>query len=203
MSQSLDSLAKTLKNEDFSLSRTFFSSTTHPKVDWKLLTRKGFFPYSSLDSFPQFEKPLPNYGDDWKNTLTGKIDLSEADIAQAFKIYTLIGCRNLGDHHDVYVRTDVFEKIQQVGMKVYKLDRVHFSAPNLSRDAMLITTRVDLGLFSDIDMLFSERGIRGGINGIGELRQFRANNRKLDDFDEPICLLCMTLTMICLWHPKR
>ena len=49
---------------------------------------------------------------------------------------------------------------------------------------MLITTRVDLGLLSDIDMLFFERGIRGGINGIGELRYFRANNRDLDVFDE-------------------
>ena len=70
-------------------------------------------------------------------------------------------------------------------MKVYKLDPVHFfSAPNLSWDAMLMTTRVDLGLLSDIDMLFFERGIRGGINGIGELRYFRANNREMDVFDE-------------------
>ena len=71
-------------------------------------------------------------------------------------------------------------------MKVYKLDPVQFfSAPNLSWDAMLITTRVDLGLLSDIDMLlFFERGIRGGINGIGELRHFRANNRDLEVFDE-------------------
>ena len=72
-------------------------------------------------------------------------------------------------------------------MKVYQLDPVHFfSAPILSWDAMLITTRVDLGLLaSDIDMLlFFERRIRGGINGIGELRHFRANNRDLDDFDE-------------------
>ena len=138
MSQSLDSLAKTLKTDDFLLLTTFFSST-HPTVDWKLLTRKGHFPYSYLDSFPKFEKPLPNYGDDWKNTLTGKIDISEADVAQAFKIYTLFGCRNLGDYHGVYLRTDVliladvFEKFRQVCMKVYKLDPVHFfSAPNLS-----------------------------------------------------------------------
>ena len=106
MSQSLDSLAKTLKTDEFSLLKTFFSSTD-PTVDWKLLTRKGHFPYSYLDSFPKFEKPLPNYGDDCKNTLTGKIDISEADVAQAFKIYTLFGCCNLGDYHDVYLRTDV------------------------------------------------------------------------------------------------
>ena len=107
MSQSLDALAKTLKTDDFSLLTTFFSST-HPTVDWKLLSRKGHFPYSYSDSFPKFEKPLPNYGDDWENTSTGKIEISEADVAQAFKIYTLFGCRNLGDYHDVYLRTDVF-----------------------------------------------------------------------------------------------
>ena len=124
--------------------------------------------------------------------MAGKIDISEADVAQAFKIYALFGCRNLGDYHDVYLRTDVliladvFEKFGEVCMKVYKLDPVHFfSAPNLSWDAMVITTRFDLGLLSDIDMLlFFERGIRGGITGIGELRYFRANNRDLDVFDQ-------------------
>ena len=179
-----------MKTDDFSLIKTFFS--THPTVDWKLRTRKGHFPYSYLDSFPKFEKPLPNFGDEWKNTLTGKIDISEADVAQAFEFYTLFGCRNLGDYHDVYLRTDVliladvFEKFRQVCMRVYKLDPVHFfSAPNLSWDAMPFTTRVDSGLLSDIDMLwFFERGIRGGIDGIGELRHFRANNRDLDVFDE-------------------
>ena len=87
MSQSLDSLAKTLKADDFSLLKTFFLRHIRQSiVDWKLLARKGHFPYSYLDLFPKFEKPLPNYGDDWKNILTDKIDISEADVAQAFKI---------------------------------------------------------------------------------------------------------------------
>ena len=46
---------------------------------------------------------------------------------------------------------------------------------------MLRTTRVDLGLLGDIDMLFFERESRGGIHRIGELRHFRANNRNLDE----------------------
>ena len=124
--------------------------------------------------------------------MTGKVDISEADVVQAFKIFTLFGCRNLGNYHDAYLWTDVlilidvFEQFRQVCVKVYKLDPVHFfSAPNLSWDAMLITTRVDLGLLSDIDMLlFFERRVRGGINGNGKLRYFRANNRDLDVFDE-------------------
>ena len=191
MSQSLDSLAKTLAQDDFKLLKNFFTAT-NPAVDWTLLTRKGVFPYSYLDSFAKFSEPLPNYGNDWKNTLTGRVDISEADYAGALKIYNLFQCANLGDYHDVYLQTDVliladvFEKFRQVCIKVYELDPVHFfSAPNLSWEAMLITTRVKLGLLSDIDMLlFFEKGIRGGINGIGELRHFQANNKDMESFDD-------------------
>ena len=88
--------------------------------------------------------------------------------------------------NDVLILADVFQKFWKVCLKAYKLDPVDFfSTPNLSWDAMLFITGVDLGLLSDIDMLlFFERRIRGGINGIGELRHFRANNRDLDVFDE-------------------
>ena len=49
---------------------------------------------------------------------------------------------------------------------------------------MLISTNVKLGLLEDIDMLFFlERAIRGGINGVGELRHFKANNFYLENFD--------------------
>ena len=49
---------------------------------------------------------------------------------------------------------------------------------------MLISSSVKLGLLQDIDMLlFFERGIRGGINGVGELRHFTASNAHLDNFD--------------------
>ena len=49
---------------------------------------------------------------------------------------------------------------------------------------MLITTKVELGVLTDIDMLlFCERAIRGGINGTGALRHFKANNQYMQDFD--------------------
>ena len=49
---------------------------------------------------------------------------------------------------------------------------------------MPISTKFKLGLSQDIDMLlFFGRGIRGGINGVGELRHFTANNAHLVDFD--------------------
>ena len=50
---------------------------------------------------------------------------------------------------------------------------------------MLISTRVKLGLLEDVDMLlFFERGIRGSINGVGELRHFTANNPHLNTFGQ-------------------
>ena len=190
MSQSLDSLAKTLKKEDFALLKHYFTETS-PNNDWTLLCEKGIFPYSYLDSFEKFNQPLPPYGNDWRNTLTGKIDVTKDQYKKALDLYNSFQCRSLGDYHDIYLKTDVllladvFQLFRQVCIKVYSLDPAHFfSAPNLSWEAMLITTRATLGLLTDIDMLlFFEKGIRGGINGIGELRHFVANNKDLDSFD--------------------
>lgn len=103
-------------------------------------------------------------------------------------MYNMLNCSNLGDYHDVYLQIDVFllcdifEKFRKVCMNVYRLDPAYFySAPNLSWDAMLISTNVELGLIKDIDMLlFCETAIRGGLNGVGSLRFFRANNSYLN-----------------------
>ena len=86
---------------------------------------------------------------------------------------------------DVILLVDVFEKCRRLFDQVYGLDPCHYySAPNISWDAMLKTTEVKLDLLSDIDMLlFCERAIRGGLNGIGEKRYMKANNKYLDDFD--------------------
>ena len=67
---------------------------------------------------------------------------------------------------------------------MYKLDPAHFfSAPNLSWDAMLLSIEAKLGLLDGIDkLLFFERTIRGGINGIGEIWHFTANTLLLTSF---------------------
>ena len=50
---------------------------------------------------------------------------------------------------------------------------------------MLRTTELKLDLLSDIDMLlFCERAMRGGLNGIDEKRYMKAKNKYLDDFEE-------------------
>ena len=86
MSQSLDSLAKTLKKEDFALLKHYFTETS-PNNDWTLLCEKRIFPYSYLDSFEKFNQPLPPYGNDWRNTLTGKIDVTKDQYKKALDLY--------------------------------------------------------------------------------------------------------------------
>ena len=107
------------------------------------------------------------------------------------EVYKAFNCKNLGDYQNIYLRTDVFllgdnfQKFREVCMQVYKLDPAHFySAPNLNWDAMLITTGKKLELLQDIDqLLFFEKGIRGGINVLSALRHFEAKNKYLENLN--------------------
>ena len=59
-----------------------------------------------------------------------------------------------------------------------------FSAPNQSCEAILITSKIKIELLPDIGMLPSrENPIRGGINGVGGLRTFKANNKFMKSFN--------------------
>ena len=106
MSQSLDSSAKTLDKQYFKLLKACFPNITG-SVFGKL-TRKGFFPYNFLDSLEKFTKPLPPYGPDWFNTLTQRIEKIEQDYGCALEMYNAFPCQNLGDYHDIYLKSDVF-----------------------------------------------------------------------------------------------
>ncbi|XP_075240282.1 uncharacterized protein LOC142335839 [Convolutriloba macropyga] len=188
MASGLDALAQTLSDEDLSLLKQNFSPDSEEM--FKKIRRKGFFPYGYLDSSEKFDAPFPDYGPDWVNTLSGKIDLTLEQYQEAREMYHLMGCKNFGDYHDVYLKIDVlllasvFEKFRDVCLDVYNLDPACFySAPNLSWDAMLVTTGVELELLQDYDMLlFCEKAIRGGLNGVGSLRYFKANNKYIPDF---------------------
>ena len=187
LSWSLDALVTTLETKDYC------QLSNHFQKNCDILQKKGVFPYSFFDSFEKLsEKLLPQHADQWINSLSGQIDVSEEDIQHANKVWNMFGCKKLGDYLMLYLKTDVilladvFEKCRRLFDQVYGLDPCHYySAPNISWDAMLKTTKVKLDLLSDIDMLlFCERAIRGGLNGIGEKQYMKANNKYLHDFDE-------------------
>ena len=88
------------------------------------------------------------------------------------------------DYHDHYLKknvlllTDVFEKFIYTCLKYYGLDPCHyFSSLELSWDAMLKMTDIELEKISDIDKyLFIEKGLRGGISYIAK-RYAKGNNK--------------------------
>ena len=79
MASSLDSLAQTLRDADLKLLRFHFKQFCDS--DFKKITAKGIFPYSYLDSYRKLG--FPAYGDHWKNTLTGRIDVTQEMYTRA------------------------------------------------------------------------------------------------------------------------
>ena len=73
---------------------------------------------------------------------------------------------NLGDNHDVYLRSDMLllaENFRDLCLKNYDLDPAwYFTAPGLAWNAVLKESKIELELMSDIDMLLMiEQGILG------------------------------------------
>ncbi|XP_067936706.1 uncharacterized protein [Watersipora subatra] len=156
-----------------------------------LLARKGVYPYEYMDSYERFEeKQLPKIIH-FSSSLDNHAGLQPGDYLHAQKVWRELGCRNLGDYHDLYLKsdvlllTDVFESYREIAMENYGLDLCHYiSAPSLSLDVCLKITKQELELITDVDMYnFFERGIRGGMSTCGGLRYAKANNPYVKDYD--------------------
>ena len=85
---------------------------------------------------------------------------------------------------DVLLLADVFENFRKTCLKHYNLDPAHYyTSPGLAWDACLKTTKQELQLLVDYDMLMMfERGIRGGITHISK-RYAEANNKYMKTYD--------------------
>ena len=155
-----------------------------------ILLRKGVYPYEYMDEWDKFnEKELPSKGSFYSN-LTME-DISDTDYAHANNVFKKFDIKNLGEYHDLYVRSDtllladVFENFRNACMKNYELDPAHFvSLPGLAWQACLKKANVELELITDYDMLLMiEDGIRGGIcNAIQ--RYAKANNKYMNDHNK-------------------
>ena len=179
MSQSLDRLSSNLSDNAF-----FYSKKAFPNDDqFRLIKRKGVYPYDYMDSFQRFsEKSLPAREDFY--SILNDTNISESDYEHAKQVWSEFQIKDLGYYHDLYLRTDVllladvFENFRTICLKDYGLDPCHYySAPGLSWDALLRMTKINLDLISDLDQqLFIEKGMRGGISNITH-RHAVANNK--------------------------
>jgi hypothetical protein len=150
-----------------------------------LATSKGVFCYDYMDSDAKFnERQLPPR-EAFFNKLKNE-ECSEENYARAQAIWDKFDCHTMLDYHDVYLKTDVliladiFENHRKMCMNHYGLDPAHYmSAPQLSWDAMLKMTGVELELTHDPEQFrMIDNGIRGGVCMISK-RFARANNPML------------------------
>ena len=120
-------------------------------------------------------------------------DISDKDYNHAKSVFDIFNMRNLGDYHDFYVKSDTlllpdtFEEFRKTCIKEYELDPCYFvSAPGLSWEACLKLTKVELELFTDMDMLLMfEKGIRGGISQ-AIYKYAKANNKYMKSYNKNI-----------------
>ena len=187
MSSSLDSLTKNLVRGG----KKLFGFEDYSELQYGLLTRKGVYPYEYINSWDRFnETQLPPISAFYSNLNMPSI--SEEDCQQDQRVWKEFGIRDLGDYHNLYLRTDVvllanvFEAFRDTCLKHYKLDPAHFyTSPGLAWKACLKCTGIRLELLTNPDMLLMfERGIRGGITQA--VRKYTsANNKYMGDRFDP------------------
>ena len=118
--------------------------------------------------------------------------ISEEDYQHAQRVWEEFGIHNLGDFHDLYLRTDVvllanvYDAFRDTCLRHYKLDPAHFcTSPGLAWKACLKRTGIKLELLINPDMLLMfERGIRGGITK-AVCKYASANNKYMGDLFDP------------------
>ena len=155
-----------------------------------MLLRKGVYPYEYIDEWDKFhEKVLPGKESFYSNLTLENI--SEIDYAHANNVFKKFNINNLGEYHDLYVKSDtllladIFKNFRQTCLKNYELDPAHFvSLPRLAWQACLKKTNVELELLTDYDMLLMvEEEIKGGICHAVQ-RYAHANNKYMNDYDK-------------------
>ena len=187
LSSSLDSLTKNL----VSGGKKLFGFEDYSELQYDLLTRKGVYLYEYINSWDRFEETqLPPISVFCSNLNMSSI--SEEDYQHAQRVWKEFGTYNLGNYHDLYLRTDVvllanmYEASRDTCLKHYKLDPVHFcTSPGLTWKACLKHRGIKLELLTDPDMLIMfERGIRGGITQVVR-KHTSANNKYMGNRFNP------------------
>ena len=108
-----------------------FGFENYSEIQYKLLTRKGIYPYEHIMSWDQFEDTeLPTIESFYSSL--GMSKMSESDYKHIQLVWEEFGICNVEDYHDLYLRADVvlmanvFEAFRDKCLKHYSLDPVHF-----------------------------------------------------------------------------
>ena len=101
---------------------------------------------------------LPSHEDFY--SILNDENISDEDYKHAKDVWDTFKLKNMGEYHDLYLRTDVllladvFENFRVTCLENYKLDPVHYvSSPGLSWDSMLKMAGVNLYVNINHDIL--------------------------------------------------
>ena len=124
----------------------------HTDEQFRLLLTKGVYPYEYMSSWDKFDRTnIPQ-----KEAFYSKLNMSginNCEYARAQKVWKEFNIKNLGEYHDLYLKTDVlllcnvFESFRNTCLQHYQLDPAHFyTSPGLAWQACLKKTGVRLEL---------------------------------------------------------
>ena len=178
MASSLDSLTNNLVKGG----KKLVGFEDYSKDQYALLVRKGVYSYEYMTSWDKFmETQLPPK--EAFHSSLNMSDISQCNYEHAQKVWRALNAKNLGEYHDLYLKTDVillanvFEAFRDTCLEYYQLDLAHFYMwPRLAWQVCLKKTGIKLELLTNLDMLL----IRGGITQAVH-RYTKANNKYMSD----------------------
>ena len=134
MSSSLDSLVNNLAKGD----HKFWGFEEYSDKQRELLLRKGIYPYEYMNSWDRFNDDRLPPREQFYSSLNMS-GVNDKEYEHARNVWKEFGIKNMGEYHDLYLRTDVillanvFESFRNVCMENYGLDPAHFyTAPGLA-----------------------------------------------------------------------
>lgn len=119
-----------------------------PDMEFKLLLRKGVYPYEYMDNPSRFmETELPPI-ESFYSSLRGD-DITEDDYVHAQTIWSSMKMQTMQDYHDFYLKTDVllltdvFQNFRSVCLREKKLEPSYYmSLPGFTQDALFHHTPI-------------------------------------------------------------
>ena len=143
-----------------------------------------------MDKWKRFKKDKLPDKESFYSELNNE-HITDGDYAHAQKVYDTFNIKNLGEYHDLYIKSDtaqlvdVFENFRNTCLEIYELDPAHFlSSPGLAWQACFKKIQEELELLTDNDMLLMfEEGTRGGICQATH-RYVKANNKYMKNHDK-------------------
>ena len=101
LNKSLDYLTGTIDDNDrISLKQEF------GEENYKLLTRKGIYPYDYFDSKEKYDDEKLPHHKYFRNILNNK-NVSDDEYEHAIKVFKTFKCKNLLDYSILYLKTDI------------------------------------------------------------------------------------------------